>query len=308
MSTLADNIRKAALNKTYENQPQGTNTQDLQTQLGVGATGKGQNAGQNLKQSNIAEQIGMVDARAAQEQVEQQGLDAASDIAAKEAAQAVRTKQVEAANRTKEMEQKSLMADRLDDILSSIKYSEAQLEDRYDAMQLEQAAATLRLSEKKYISDLKDIAARNNIRDMASMKAEAIRLAIGQKTSLLYQDLSNQYELNELRRADTWKEAKMNLDHALKVAEATIADQTKAMQISAVKDLGQAAWTTYQSEFATSGATETVAPTAEENVAQQSLMNRGHALDQPEAVSTTVAEDDPLSTFGKNVFAGFTGK
>jgi hypothetical protein len=37
--------------------------------MAVGATGKAQEAGQNLKQSNIAEQMGMVNARGAQEEV-----------------------------------------------------------------------------------------------------------------------------------------------------------------------------------------------------------------------------------------------
>lgn len=248
MSTLAENIRKAALNKSYENQPQGTNTQDLQTQLGVGATGKAQAAGQNLKQSNIAEQIGMIDARAAQEQLEQEGLDAASQIAAKEAAQEVKTKQVDAANRVKEMEQRSLLADKLDAMISEIQFSETQLEDRYDAMQLEQVAASLRLSDDKYLHELNQIAARNRIMDMASMKSEAIRLAIGEQTSQLYNDLKDKYDLNELKRADKWKEAKMNLNHALQLAEAAIADQTKAMQISAVKDIGGGVVTAYMTD------------------------------------------------------------
>lgn len=235
--SLADNIRRAAQEKSTENMPQGGQTAALQTQLAAGATGKAQEAGQNLKQSNIAEQMGMVNARGMQEDVQQEGMEQASKVAAKEATQEVEAKRIAAANRTKEMEHQAVMADQNDQLLATMKASEAKLEDREDAFELEQVASRLRLQDKKYVHEVQMIGKRNRIDSGRRIALEAERLAIGTQTQQLYTNLENKYQLAEMKREDIWKDTVMGLDDAFKIAESKLEDERTAMTISTVRDL-----------------------------------------------------------------------
>ena len=270
MSKLADNIRQAALEKSPENLPTGTNTEDLQTQLAVGATGKAQAAGQNLKQSNIAEQIGMVNARVAQTEVVEQGMEAAQEMANKEAAAEVQAQQVAASNRTKEIEQQAFRQDQMDQIMSQIRFSEKDLEAREDRFQLEQVAANLRLGDEKYRHDLNMIASTNRIDNGARIREEATRLAMGEASARLYQDLANQYQLGEISREESYKKDVMSAEHAFKVAEAALEDYTTASMISLAKDVAVTGVSAYQAGLFDT-ATTTAAPTAVEEAAGMSM-------------------------------------
>lgn len=299
MSKLADNIRKAAMEKKTADLPTGTATQDAQAQMAITATGKAQSAGQNLKQSNIQEQMGMLEAREAQTSVQQQGLEQASQVAAQEAEQEMKVKQVESANRVKQIQFETEQTDMMDKMLSNMQYEEAQLEDRKDALQLEQVGASLRMNDQKYRHELEMVGARNRIDNEASIAKEAERLVIGNQTQALYDDLSNSYVLNELERADTWQTAKMNLNDALKIAKAKISDQTKAMQTSALRDIGSAGYVAADEsgaldEWKTSAKNwwQGDTPTAAENSAQQSLVDRFGEDDEEKAFNTFMESRD----------------
>jgi len=236
MGSLAENVRKAALDKNNANQPTGTNTADLQTQAATGATGKGQAAGQNLKQSNIAEQIGMVEARGAQQDVAVAGLDKASAVAAKEAEQEVAQKEVQASNRVKEMQMEAEQADEMDSIISGMKYADAELEDREDALQLEQLGQSLRLSDEKYRHDVEQIGTRNRLDRSEEIAHEAARIEIGENTKRLYDQIEHSNKIKAEDRAEREETLMMGLEDAYKIAEAKIQDEVSAAKISFVKD------------------------------------------------------------------------
>lgn len=240
MGSLAENVRKAALEKNDANQPKGESTADLQTQIAVGATGKGQSAGQNLKQSNIAEQIGMVEARGVQQDVANAGLQAASQVAAKEAEQEVEIKEVAAANRTKEMQFQADQADQMDALLSEMEYADEQLDDRKDAATLELIAANLRLSDEKYRHDIEMVGTRNRLDRSAEIAHEAARIEIGDNTQRLYDEIENNDRMRAEDRADREKDLMMSLEDAYKVTEAKIQDDLSAAKFNTAKDLGVA--------------------------------------------------------------------
>jgi hypothetical protein len=247
MSNIADNIRKAAMNQSAENMPTGTSTADLQTQLATGATGKGQDAAQANKQSNIAEQIGMVEARAAQQQTKQAGLDVASQVAAKEAAADTQQKEIETANRIKENDRKFQESDARDRILSQIEYSETKLADRKDAHVLESIASDLRLADDKYVHELKMTGARNRLHNSREIALEAARLEIGENTSRIYADIEAKAKLYARKRGVREAELRLDLKDAFKIANAKIDDDVLASKISFGRDMISAGVSTYGS-------------------------------------------------------------
>ena len=240
MSNLAENVRKAALKKNNENQPTGTQTSDLQIQLATGATGKGQSREQSLKQSNIAEQIGMVQAREAQQAVAVAGIDAAAQIATKEAEAEVKQKEVAASNRVQEMQFQAEQADQMDQILSQMQFSDSELEDREDAFSLEQMAANLRLSDERYRHDLEMVGPRNRLDKSAEIAREAARIEIGDNTARLYDEIENQHRMSAEDRAQREEDLIISLDDAFNIVGSKIQDDLNASKISFVKDAATA--------------------------------------------------------------------
>jgi len=238
--SIADNVRKASLNKTAENLPKGDNTKQLQEQLATGATGKGQAAGQNLKQSNIAEQIGMVNARGAQQDVAVQGLEAANQVAAKETNIQVQEKQVQAANRTQEMQHEARQADQMDSILSEIKYSETQLEDREDAAELEHVGRSLRLKDEKYRHTISQIGEKNRINETKRIAVEAKRLSMGNRTAELHSKLLDAGVLGDKKRASSERTQMDAINDALAIGEAAYEDDMNATRAGAITSVAMA--------------------------------------------------------------------
>jgi hypothetical protein len=234
--SIAENVRKAALEKSAENLPKGTNTADLQTQAATGATGKGQSTGQSLKQSNIAEQMGMAEARGAQQDVAVKGLEAAQQVATKEAEVEVQQKEIDASNRNQEMQHDMEQADKMDQVMSDIEYSDAKMEDRKDSLVLEKVAAQLRLSDEKYRHEIEQTGTRNRIDSSAEIAKEAARLEIGSATSLLYDKIDHANKNAAEDREDREKGIMMSLNDAFKITEAKIQDEVSAAKISFVKD------------------------------------------------------------------------
>ena len=229
--SLSDNIRKAASDKSTENAPKGDATAELQKQMSVSATGKAVAAGQTQKQSNIAEQLGMISARNAQDTVQQQGHEQAQKIAQSEAEQQTKEKEVQNANQIKEIEFKAAQLDRFDAMMAEVEYSNAALEDREDALHLEMMGQALRLSDEKYRHEITQIGERDRIDVGANMKREINRLEIGEKTALLYKSINDEDRLKKRKRKDREEEIIMGLNDALKVAEAKLEDQVSAAKM-----------------------------------------------------------------------------
>jgi len=245
MTTLADNIRQASLNQASKTVGPQSSSQSLQTQLATGATGKGQRTGQNLKQSNVAEEINLVKARAAQQEVVQQGLDQASEIAYQEAERELEKKQFESANRIKEEQIKLEKSDAIDSMISEIQFSESELELREDNAKVEQAAREVRLSNQKYRHDLEMAGNHNRLHEKVRLDKELKRLVIGESTANLYAKIALKMDLDEKQLAAAWEEKTMDLDMAMNVAVAKIERETQRQAFEAGKDVAAAGWDVY---------------------------------------------------------------
>jgi len=237
MGNLADNVRKAALQKSSENLPQGDNTAKLQTALATGATGKGQDTGQGLRQSNVAEQLGLVKAREQQQAVVVSGLDAASEIAHKEAQRELDNNKVESANRIQEENIEAEKADKVDELLSTIQFEDTKLEHRRDVAAIEKAARDLRLQSQEYRHDLEMAGQYSRLHDRKERTLEVNRLVLGERTSLFTKELEHKGVLAENKRDRQWDASTMGLDDAINLAISTIEDQSNAQIVGGVRDV-----------------------------------------------------------------------
>jgi len=245
MGTLADNIRQASLKQVQEKVGPQASSADLQTQLAVGATGKGQSTGQNLKQSNVAEQINLVKARAAEQQVVQQGMDQAAEVANQEAKQELEVKQLESANRLKEEQISLEKSEAVSSMLAEIKYSDTQLEMRQDQADVENAARAVRLSNRKYRHQLDMAGKQGRLAEKVRLDKELKRLVIGERTANLYKDIENRMGLRETELAAAWQDKRMSLDMAMDIAVANIEDETQKQAFAAGRDVAVAGWDVY---------------------------------------------------------------
>lgn len=244
--SIADNVRKAALNKATENAPQGNQTAAAATQIATSATGKGQSAAEGQALSNVGERLAMGQAQAQQNALTQQQLNQAAEISNQETAATAEQQAAEQNLAHQEYQMDLQRADELDGLLSTIKQSEMRLEDRADAIQVENAAQKMRLSNKEYMHNLDIAAKRENLNNAAAFKKKAMEINMSNGLKNVSQQLKSREDLASMDIQSKLKAALSNIANATKILEddyrGASGSQNFAMGIELAKNVAAEDW------------------------------------------------------------------
>jgi hypothetical protein len=246
--SFKDIIQQGAAKQTQlKKTPKADNTKDILASLSAKATGKAQ-ADQPTGQINVEEIMGGVQADQQLDQIQTQFQQRAADLGMQE--------QQAKAQREENRRQRTLVADQINtqfsdsvnNLLSVIGESDAELEDRKDAHQLEILGMQLALQDRKYTDKIVDIGRRQRLDDATAFQEEAFRIIIGNKTSAL---LDNLAEIRvEGAKARDFNEANLidDLESANALLEAQIADDLAASQIGAAAQAGSSIYSAYSNQ------------------------------------------------------------
>ena len=235
---IADKIAEAAKAKAAPTTAAGGQTAGILKQLSSQATGKAV-APTATGQSSVLESVAGVQAAEQQAAVQEQVQDAATQAAIQEQEMAVQEEAREAQARLAEEQIDNKRAEFIDNTLRNIKASDKELEDREDQHELEMAALAMQLNDKQYVHEINQIGAKNRLDNMAAIKKEAQRIALGNATEELYKQI--EFAKTEGKKSREFKEANMieSLDDAHELVEAKIKDAQQAAMISGIAEIAK---------------------------------------------------------------------
>ncbi|MDB4725793.1 hypothetical protein OAF54_00060 [bacterium] len=121
-----------------------------------------------------------------------------------------------------------------DDIFEEFRQGNAMLEDREDASKLEQLAFNMRLKDTQYIDHITRVAQVNQLEDDLNFRKEATRIRMGNETSLLIDELGFKSMYQQEERDFKMELAKMDINSAIKLADAQVRDANRQAVASGV--------------------------------------------------------------------------
>lgn len=229
MTSFADRIRESARQKATVQTPgpmakAGSITSQIQSQQ----TGKA-GASTQTGQSGIAAQI----ASSAPDQNQAAMQQAGEQMAAQEQQADIQQRAQEQQIEQQRAQIENQATQNALDLLANTKASEAELDQREDALQLEQAAASLRMQDREYMSKLDQIAREKSITNDMTFRENAQKELIGS-------NLNDTLEAHDFNEDLARRERTMNMENimaglarAAKIQEAQMKDQAQSQMIGA---------------------------------------------------------------------------
>ena len=239
--SIADNVRKAALNKADQGMPQGDQTAAAASQIATSATGKGQSAAEGQALSNVGERLAMGQANAQQQALTEQQLNQAAEVSNQETAATAEQQAVEQNQKHQEFQNDLQEADVLDGLLSTIKQSEMRLEDRADAVQVENAAQKMRLANKDYTQKLDMAFKREQLNNKAAFRKKAAEINMSNGLKNVAQQIKNREDLNSMQIQEALKQQLENIESATQILESDYRDSSGAQNLALGASLAKAA-------------------------------------------------------------------
>jgi len=228
MGLLADNIRKKSAERIAT--PTGGETAGIM-QLMAGKSGKAP-TGRATGQSSTQEDIANAQAQTQQQAVKQMEYTSANKVALAEQKQEMDNSAKDSEREINKEKFNSQLNMKFDDISRKVKYSNEDLADRKDAMDLEHMGFILAMQDKEYQSILEDMGKRNRLDDSAAHKENLARITIGGNMSNLLDAMDFARDEGALEREFKVNNLIEDIDSAIKITEAALADAQQAAYVS----------------------------------------------------------------------------
>ena len=238
MATPLQNLQSLAAGGGLAQQPVApTQTAQVQQLLTTKATGRVAGPTAAPKATNIQEQIALNQASLQQKELARSGQEAATQLGmqAEEAQQQYQ-------QATAELDEKQIMAQEqyqreVEAVMRDVARGTRQIDFEKDQAKAEQVGFQLRLSNDKYIQNLRLEAARSRLVSAASFKEQLARTIFAEEEALLRTDLSFRAMLGADDRQFRERMAEINLEEALALANAEAAGDNAVTMWSGISEL-----------------------------------------------------------------------
>lgn len=230
MATPLQNLQSMAAGGGLAPMPAPTQTQQVQQLLTTKATGRATGPGAAPKATNIQEQVALSQARLQQQELQQAGKEAATQLGMQEQEATQQYEQSVADLDEKRISIQEQYQRQVEAVFRDLSRGTRELDFQKDAARAEQLGFQLRLSNDKYVNDLKREGARSRLTSEIAFK-EALTLSIFAEEEKLYRSsLAFKSMIDAEDRSFNEKLAQMDMDLAQELAAA----ETDAMQTAAM--------------------------------------------------------------------------
>lgn len=207
-----------------------TQTQQAQQLLTTKATGRAAGPGAAPKATNIQEQIAIQNTRLQQQELQKAGAEAAGQMGL-QAAEAEQQYQ----QSVSELDEKQISAQEqyqreVEAVMRDLARGTRQIDFQRDQAKAEQIGFQLRLSNDKYINNLRTEGARNRLISAANFREQLQRTIFAEEEALLRSDLSFRALMSADEREFLRRLSEIDIENALALASSEAkGDNAKAM-------------------------------------------------------------------------------